>query len=175
MDKKLIESYINSGLSFNQISKISGKSLTAIRYWAKKHKLKSKFNTFRNKTIEEYGEFRFCPRCQKQVPTINFYSRRGKSNSSVYCKPCTNNQTVERQRKLKVKCVEYKGGKCERCGYNKCIGALEFHHINPKEKDFNISHLKSYAFNEVVKEELNKCLLLCACCHREEHESINLK
>lgn len=170
MEKHILENYINQNLSLNQISRETGKSLSTVRYWSKKHKLKSNFITFKNKPIKEYGEFRFCPRCQKQVPTNDFYSRRGKPNSSVYCKKCHNLQTTERQKKLKKFCVEYKGGKCERCGYSKCIGALEFHHINPAQKDFSISHVKSYAFSQTIKDELNKCNLLCANCHREEHE-----
>lgn len=36
--------------------------------------------------------------------------------------------------------VQYKGGKCCVCGYNKYLGALEFHHLNPNEKDFGISN-----------------------------------
>lgn len=63
--------------------------------------------------------------------------------------------------------VEYKGGKCERCGYDKCIAALEFHHKNPKEKDFSIS-TNSLSF-EKMKLEVDKCELLCANCHREVH------
>ena len=44
----------------------------------------------------------------------------------------------KRREKTKELLVEYKGGKCEICGYNKCISALEFHHLNPNEKDFGI-------------------------------------
>ena len=65
--------------------------------------------------------------------------------------------------------VEYKGGKCQKCGYDKYIGALEFHHLNPEEKDFNLSKLKANSFNHVVIEELNKCILVCSNCHREIH------
>tara|TARA_R110002074_G_scaffold400448_1_gene595930 strand:+ start:222 stop:494 length:273 start_codon:yes stop_codon:yes gene_type:complete len=82
---------------------------------------------------------------------------------------CTNQQTVERQRKFKQKCVEYKGGKCERCGYDKYLGVLEFHHKDPNEKDFNISKVRLTTFNEDIKKELDKCSCLCANCHREEH------
>jgi hypothetical protein len=35
--------------------------------------------------------------------------------------------------------VVYKGGKCQCCGYNKYIGALEFHHVDPEQKDFGVS------------------------------------
>lgn len=68
--------------------------------------------------------------------------------------------------------LEYKGSKCERCGYNRCMEALEFHHIDPTKKDFNVSsrgHTRSW---KRVKEELDKCVLLCANCHRELHTEL---
>ena len=73
--------------------------------------------------------------------------------------------------------VEYKGGSCIKCGYNKCIGALEFHHMDPSNKDFTLSHIKSGKFDDRVKNELDKCILVCANCHRGIHEKlqINLK
>lgn len=74
------------------------------------------------------------------------------------------------RKNIKMKMVEYKGGKCEICGYNKCIEALEFHHINPKEKDFSISG-GTKSFN-TLKPELDKCILVCANCHREIHSGI---
>lgn len=61
--------------------------------------------------------------------------------------------------------IAYKGGKCQCCGYNKYVGALEFHHINSEEKDFGIS-AKGCSWKR-VKEELDKCI--CANCHREIH------
>jgi hypothetical protein len=68
--------------------------------------------------------------------------------------------------------IAYKGGKCQCCGYNKYVGALEFHHINSEEKDFGIS-AKGYTRSwERVKEELDKCILVCANCHREIHGNI---
>jgi len=175
MEKHILENYINQNLSLNQISKKTGKSLTTVRYWTRKHNLRSKFITFKNKPIEEYDEFRFCYRCGKQVPTKEFYSRRGKPNSSPYCKICTNEQTISRQREIKFNMIKYKGGKCERCGYNKCKAALEFHHKDPSKKDFTIAHAKQRSFNEEMKRELDKCSLLCSNCHRELHEEINTR
>lgn len=74
------------------------------------------------------------------------------------------------RQRIKVKLIEYKGGKCEKCGYGKCIQALQFHHKNPKEKDFTISG-KSYSFDK-MKVEVDKCMILCANCHIEEHHLI---
>lgn len=74
-----------------------------------------------------------------------------------------------RRKKIKLMAVEYKGGKCEQCGYDRCIGALEFHHLDPAEKDFSIGG-KGYTRSwEVTKEELDKCIMVCANCHRELH------
>ena len=68
--------------------------------------------------------------------------------------------------------VDYKGGCCLICGYNKYMGALEFHHLNPKEKDFNLSHMKKYTFDDRIKNELDKCILVCSNCHREIHGKV---
>jgi 5-methylcytosine-specific restriction endonuclease McrA len=75
----------------------------------------------------------------------------------------------KRRKKIRADAVHYKGGRCQICGYNKCIQALEFHHLAPNKKDFGVSasgYTRSWA---KVKEELDKCLMLCANCHREVH------
>ncbi|MDT7542376.1 MAG: hypothetical protein QOE33_2280 [Acidobacteriota bacterium] len=65
--------------------------------------------------------------------------------------------------------VKHKGCRCQVCGYEHCIEALEFHHLDPKQKDFGISN-KGYTRSwEKVKKEVDKCILLCANCHREVH------
>lgn len=79
---------------------------------------------------------------------------------------------AKRRRKIRLMAIDYKGGKCVLCGYNKCIKALEFHHIKSTGKDFSISD-KGYTRSwERVKREIDKCILVCANCHRELHSSI---
>ena len=74
------------------------------------------------------------------------------------------------RRAVKRNLIEYKGGKCQICGYNRCQEALEFHHLDPQEKDFTISGgTKSF---ESLKPEVDKCMLLCANCHREIHAGL---
>jgi hypothetical protein len=169
MTKEFLIEMVGKGFSLNQISKESGKGLTTVRYWVKKHKVEFPNKPFKEMGKKDYGESRFCPRCKENCNISEFYNRRGKDNSSVYCKKCTNHQTVVRQRNLKKQMVDYKGGKCNRCGYSKCLGALEFHHLDPSEKDFSLSNFKRYTFNEIIREELDKCVLLCSNCHREVH------
>ena len=66
------------------------------------------------------------------------------------------------------KLLEYKGGKCERCGYDKCSAALDFHHLDPKQKRFNISSSMTRRMGELIAE-VDKCILICSNCHRELH------
>lgn len=88
------------------------------------------------------------------------------------CKKCGVEAVQKRRDRLKELAVEYKGGKCEVCGYNKCLKALEFHHLNPNEKDFGISQ-KGYTRSwEKVKSELDKCIMLCSNCHAEFHAGL---
>lgn len=74
------------------------------------------------------------------------------------------------RKRTKIKLVEYKGGKCQICDYNKSLNALHFHHLDPNEKDFSISG-KSLSF-EKLKSEVDKCILVCSNCHSEIHEGI---
>jgi hypothetical protein len=77
-----------------------------------------------------------------------------------------------RRKKVRQKAIEYKGGKCEMCGYDRCIDALEFHHRDLSKKDFGISE-KGYTRSwKRVTEELDKCVMICANCHRELHTKL---
>ena len=73
--------------------------------------------------------------------------------------------------RLKRKAVEYKGGTCQKCGYDRSLTALVFHHRDPDQKDFAIAKLKSSNWDK-IRSELDKCDLLCSNCHSELHESL---
>ncbi len=82
-------------------------------------------------------------------------------------------QAVKKRRiKLRKLAREYKGGKCEICGYDKCDRALSFHHINPKTKSFGLSDKGLTKAYNTIKKEIDKCILVCANCHMEIHEGI---
>lgn len=85
-------------------------------------------------------------------------------NPNDYKKQC------ERALKRKLELITLKGSKCEKCGYDKNIAALEFHHINANEKLFQIDsrHLSNTHIDK-LKIEADKCILLCSNCHRETH------
>jgi len=76
------------------------------------------------------------------------------------------------RKRTKELLVEYKGGCCEVCGYNKCLEALEFHHIDETTKEFAVSG--STKSLESQKREADKCYMLCANCHRELHAGLSV-
>jgi len=94
------------------------------------------------------------------------YDDKGKKR--YRCAQCQVISACKRRKKVKEKAVECLGGKCVKCGYDKCIEALEFHHPDVTIKDFAISNKNVIGWNK-IKDELDKCVLLCANCHREEH------
>jgi predicted HNH restriction endonuclease len=78
----------------------------------------------------------------------------------------------KRRQKIRQMAIAAKGAKCEICGYDRCIEALEFHHLNESDKEFGLSE-KGYARSwKKVENELSKCVLLCANCHRETHAEV---
>jgi hypothetical protein len=83
------------------------------------------------------------------------------------CKKCRSNSVTKRRQIVKAKLVNEFGGKCKICSYNKCIGALEFHHINRNEKSFALSYQGATRSYQKTLEEAKKCILVCSNCHRE--------
>ena len=79
------------------------------------------------------------------------------------------------RRNTKLKLITCMGSKCQICGYNKSQNALEFHHINPEEKDFSLSNTRANPKNwSSIIKELQKCILLCSNCHKEVHEGVSI-
>lgn len=75
------------------------------------------------------------------------------------------------RQRLKARLLYVAGEKCAICGYDKCASALEFHHLNPNEKDFTLATNANIATVKAL-EEIKKCILVCANCHREIHANL---
>jgi hypothetical protein len=183
MEYNELKVYLDKNMTLRQISIESNKCLGSIRYWMKKHGFKPNFANFKGgykpgqKII---GDDRYCPSCKIYRNINDFYSRR-RNNCTGYCKNCISKKTTDRQRKIKKIMVDYKGGKCQNAecstpgGYNRSINGLDFHHIDPTKKEFSLSQIRLTKMNEKIKIELDKCILLCANCHREKHEELILR
>lgn len=102
--------------------------------------------------------------CEKHGYTVfGYYQNRFR------CKKCISDNVSDRRTLIKERLVEYKGGKCEKCGYDNCITALEFHHLDPSIKSFVLNKGSFNQSYERLKKEADKCILVCANCHREIH------
>ena len=96
-------------------------------------------------------------------------------NGKLRCKKCLVEYDYQKRHRIKEQLVEYKGGKCEICGYNKCLNALDFHHRNPEEKEYALNTANYNKSFEKLKKEVDKCILVCSNCHREIHFEENEK
>jgi len=178
MDKQKLIEYVENGMSTSQISKLENKGKTTVRYWLKKFNLNTNFKPFSEipytlNPVERIdgNPVQNCSCCGVLLTENTGYWRTRKKLWVSQCKKCSNKKTGQRWRNSKKRAVEYKGGKCERCGYNKCIDALEFHHIDPSQKDKNFGNMKLRKW-ENQKKELDKCICVCSNCHREIHAEI---
>lgn len=175
MDKEYLESLVEQGMSLRELANIFKKSQTTIRYWLKKFGLKTRNKSFKdghhypNKiNVDE----QYCLCCKIHLNSKNGYSRKDRDIWATLCKQCSRERDFKKRLNFKKKALEYKENYCQSCGYNKDITALEFHHKNSTEKEINPAKLY-YKPWEYAKKELDKCIVLCANCHREEHDKIN--
>lgn len=104
------------------------------------------------------------------------------SSTRIYCYNCSgdstrkDNQTRKHQktilrRSMKLQAIKLLGGKCCKCGYDKCVDALEFHHENQDEKEFKLGSGNTMSWKD-YKSEAMKCILVCSNCHKEIHAKI---
>ena len=115
------------------------------------------------KVFENNRKSKYCPECRKHKRAL----LSEEELEELHKKEKTRFKT--HRLKLKKIALKYKGDKCQICGYNKCSRALQFHHVDPSTKKFDIS-VKGYTRSwEDVKKELDKCILVCSNYHAEIH------
>ena len=129
----------------------------------RKLKEKNLQNGFIQEDVPAQIYIKECPQCFKTFPTY--------FNEQVYCdKICRKKAFDDIQlRSLNIRQeAKEKIGSCEVCGYNKWFSCLEWHHVYPETKEYEISAMKSCS-EETIEQELKKCILLCCNCHQEIH------
>ena len=98
----------------------------------------------------------------------NFYK-----SAKYQCKSCWNKRTADSGRQKVKQLKEEYGGKCTRCGYDRCMDALEFHHRDPSVKEFHLGEARGRNI-EKLRQELDKCELVCRNCHTEIHYEMKI-
>ena len=177
-NKETIEKLIIEGLTITQLMEKTKKSQSSLYYFAKKYGLTiQRDNEYlkisKQKAID--AKEKECISCKETLSIDFFYKQVKKENNNIWyyydssCKPCRLEYSTLRRKNIKIKALEYKGWCCFKCGLidKEFPQIYDFHHIDPRQKDFSIS--KSNLTFEKIKKELDKCIVLCANCHRKEH------
>lgn len=111
-----------------------------------------------------------CSKCFEIKPLSEFHKNgfdsKGNQKYRGYCKDCANRIEKERYRKKKAFIDEQKE-KCAKCGDVRTY-VLDFHHKDPTVKEFTIGQIKKGS-QELIQHEIDKCIVLCANCHRAFH------
>jgi transposase len=164
-EKVELERLLVAGLSLREIAQRLDRSLATIRHWVGRYELKP---SPRRKRGSEHGPREMPSRCKRHGDTV--FVREG---SGYYrCKRCRLERVAQRRRTIKRKLVEEAGGQCLICGYDRCQQVLEFHHLDPDLKEFQLSHNGATRSLARSRAEARKCILLCANCHREVEAGI---
>ena len=117
-------------------------------------------------------ETKKCSSCHLEKPISEYYAQPGhKYGVMSQCKECFNRFCMDRWKQRKIKYIRQLGGKCQSCGLeltdsNYCV--FDFHHTDPQEKEYMWTKLRLFSDSR-IREELSKCRLLCANCHRLAH------
>ena len=159
MEKQELEKMLNQGMSLNDISKETKKSLTTVRYWCKKHSLKSNYSKFKNESKNHK-----CSICGETNPK-NFYGHK-----KSICGSCHNSYTLDKGKQNRNFIIENMGGRCINCGFDKYQSALQVHHLDPSKKDKNFSSIRGWSKQRII-DEIKECVLLCANCHSAVHSN----
>lgn len=165
-EKDEMERLLAAGLSLREIADRLDRSLATIRHWMRRYELEP---SPRRKRGTEGGSREALSNCRRHGETP--FVREG---SGYYrCKRCRVEATVRRRHRLKRILVEEAGGKCILCGYSRCVRALEFHHLDPEEKEFELGYRGCTRSLASLRAEAGKCALLCSNCHAEVEAGIS--
>lgn len=117
-------------------------------------------------------ETKICTKCGRELPLDQFnWRNKSQGTRRSECKDCHNGFMKNKYQEKKIEIQDLKQNlKCTKCGYDKCGAALEFHHINPDEKDETIARMISNHYQlDTIYTEIKKCIVLCSNCHHEFH------
>lgn len=120
---------------------------------------------------QEIDGHKKCSKCHSVKPSKEFHRYKKNGKLSGWCQKCTTENASLFRQQQKQRAVDYKGGKCCVCSYNKTNECLTFHHLDPKKKDSEVSKMRGLPW-ETLRKELDKCILVCCRCHGEIHAGV---
>jgi transposase-like protein len=169
MDKEQMAALVADGYSHARLAGHFEVSQSTVRYWLKKHDLRTN-----NPRYNRGNSAGCCKKCGEN--RASEFHKKSRNRLCHVCKQCYKeiyaSARSQRLDDIKKKMVEYKGGGCENCGYNRCLACLDFHHQQPETKNPEWKKMRHRSFDDAMKLELDKCQLLCRNCHGEVHWDI---
>ncbi len=160
-----LEPLVEGGASIAQIADVVGRSKATVRHWLREYGLTTRRAEWRRTSIAT-GDMQ--PNIvQRECSQHGLTDFKRRSPSGYRCLKCRSEAVARRRRKVKQALVEEAGGVCVACGYSRCVAALEFHHLEPAEKKFSLSHRGVTRSMARARAEAGKCVLLCSNCHAE--------
>ncbi len=163
-----LEPLVQQGLSIAQIAAVVGRSNATVRHWLKEFGLRTVWAERRRASNDHQEKLLLsCPR-----HGLTTFRRRSKGG--YRCAKCRAEAVARRRRKVKRILVDEAGGACRLCGYDRCVAALHFHHLEPADKSFTLSHRGVARSLESARAEASKCVLLCSNCHVEVEAGVSV-
>jgi DNA-binding transcriptional MerR regulator len=160
-DRQLLESLAGDGATLREMAAALDRSIATVRHWLERWGIERVDGRRSQLSPDAPSEVEMsCPR--HGVTRFRLDHRR-----SYRCLLCRQEQVAERRRRIKRILVAEAGGRCHNCGYDRCIAALQFHHLDPGTKSFALSSKGITRSLERARQEARKCVLLCANCHAE--------
>lgn len=165
VERGVLSDLVDEGLSIRQIAERLDRSPTTVRRWLGRYGLKTAGVRGRRpvKELEHDGP----GDARLSCPRHGLTSHRWFSDRGYRCLRCRSMYVADRRRHIKASLVEEAGGRCTLCGYDRCLRALSFHHVDPTTKSFGIALHGSARALARAREEARKCVLLCSNCHAE--------
>lgn len=120
--------------------------------------------------LEQMRRYRVTLRARRQADGLCTNCGKTSRADKRECHDCFTIRMQKRDQR-KRKAVEYLGGRCIDCGYSTdYVTVYDFHHKEKSEKTVEISYLITANVGwKKLQRELDKCILLCANCHRIRH------
>ena len=162
LDRDLLADLVARDLTVREIAAEVGRSTATVRHWLARYGLKTTA-TARGRKSRGRPQDRFEDDCRQHGWTTFVVRNDGGSA----CLQCRSERVKARRRRLKEILVEEAGGVCSVCGYDRYVGALEFHHRDRETKRFGLGQRGLTRSLEELREEAAKCVLLCSNCHVE--------
>jgi transposase/DNA-directed RNA polymerase subunit RPC12/RpoP len=158
-----LEQLVDEGMTMREIGARLGRSISSVRDALAKHGLQT--TRASRARIPPDDRSKHVDRiCARHGPTQYVKDR---PHGHYRCVQCRSERVADRRRRVKEILVAEAGARCRICGYDRFVGALQFHHVDPAAKEFGLSLGGVTRSLDRARAEAQKCVLLCSNCHAE--------